>query len=190
MGARDESPPVHTHNMPRHVVALVLLALLLGCGSVQKVRAYPSGSAPTGHPAVLRNNAEFGSYVEVERIDGIPVGDQGTGVKYQEIEVLPGLHTVEVSYRGHGISTSNARVTFDAKEGGQYEVQAMRIKEGFWSEFLLHAGGGSSRWTAWVVDVRTDAVVGGVRPKDSTFKTDVGEGTPAADSSKIVPAQP
>ena len=172
------------------VFRIVVGALALtGCGT-QHIRAH-AGTETQGAVATLRANgnpwANDGA-VEVERIDGVPVGEEKPAFGSQEIEILPGVHNVEVSLRGKSIS--NARVSFEAAPGGQYEVQVTSVREGFWAEMRLAFAGGTQRWVAWVVDLQTDQVVGGLRPEQGVFTTDLSKGSVPPPSSHIVVSPP
>jgi len=172
----------------RPVLALLVLGLVLlvGCGGTQKIRGYSAAGPPPEHVATLRTDGWSGERTEVERIDGVPVRENAPAFGNQEIELPAGIHTLEVSRPG---STRNFALSFDAQAGGQYEVQSIRLKDGFWSEIWLHYAGGSSRWVAWIVDTKSGEVVAGFRPEDGLFSTDMTQGTSAQEKSKIVPVQ-
>jgi len=177
-------------SLSRHRPALALvwfgLSLLAACGGTQKIRGYSAAAPPPEHVATLRTDGWSGERTEVERIDGVPVRENAPAFGNQEIELPAGMHTLEVSCPG---STRNFALSFDARPGGQYELQSTRVKDGFWSELWLHYAGGSSRWVAWIVDTRTGDVVAGFRPEDGLFSTDMTQGKKAPETSKIIPVQ-
>jgi hypothetical protein len=86
-----------------------------------------------------------------------------------EVSVLPGLHTITVSYRrmsGGDLeeSTQDAVLSIVAEAGHIYEVQAQRIKKQGWEEIRHEFFGGWGSWTAWVIDTATGQVVAGRPP--------------------------
>jgi hypothetical protein len=179
---RGTAPDVRRSVRAAGVIALSVG--ILGCPATKRMRAPGAMSQEPGSLALLVEQHEFGgSQVTIRRIDGAALSApsiwRGT---HWEVELPPGRHVVEVSYRGSdSYSTTNAAVPFAAEAGGRYEVRATRLKEGFASELGKHLAATfwpavKSGWIAWVVDTRTGAVVGGVEPTQSMFKSTVEAG--------------
>ncbi|MGD9724314.1 MAG: hypothetical protein AB7U76_24005 [Pirellulales bacterium] len=147
----------------RRLAAYGALAVVLAACGARRIRAYSDPSLPSEKVAVLRTQAVplLGKYLTVESLDGVLIKEGRPIYGYQEIDITPGPHVVEVSYiEGSILSTSSALVTFDAREGVRYEVQGMAYFPDLASAFL-----GKGQWVAWIVDLRTGEVVGGVKPE-------------------------
>jgi hypothetical protein len=168
----------------RAVAGLAAVSCVLGCPATRHLRAYAGPERPADAVALLVEHHGFGEpQVSIERIDGRPLPPtsfwRGT---HWEVELAPGVHLVEVSYRAaDSRSATNATVPCKVEGGRRYEVRAARIKEGFASELGKQLAASfwpwvEADWVAWVVDVRTGAVVGGVEPRQSAFTTTMEPG--------------
>ena len=189
---QDPMPGVVVGRARHRRLALIALLLFASACGVQRIRAYSDVAPPPGGVAIVRGQWDVwgDGVVEIERIDGVPVGETDDVFKKQQvIEILPGLHAFEVSHRGGGMSISNASVALDAQAGREYEIQATSIREGFWTELGRAYVGGTGSWMAWIVDASTGQVVSGVKPNQGIFTTDVAGGTRAPDSPAVVPVQ-
>lgn len=138
---------------------VVLAAGLTSCrAGVQGVHRVRRPLAPAGTEQVAVVSAD--SSAVIERFNGLPVEHQRSMLT--EIELVPGLHTLQVDYREAGaFSHGPTVVSLDAKPGHRYRVHAQRIYEPIWK------GGGTYRfhWTAWVENVATGEVVSGRKPR-------------------------
>jgi hypothetical protein len=140
---------------------IALLGVLAGAGTgcgVHRVRAHDAEGPAAEQVAVVyaENSVWVRNIVFVQRVDGAPV--ERRAFRSQEIEVLPGLHTFEVSYvGGNSHSTSNVVVPLEAQAGRRYQIRAEPIREGFWKDIIPREGS----WVAWVEDAETHAVVSG-----------------------------
>jgi hypothetical protein len=104
-----------------------------------------------------------GNYARIESMDGKPV-EKGRVFKLniQEAELLPGQHTLEVSFFSDNVhSAGSIPLTFTCKAGGVYELHVAPIDEGF-GNALAEAAGGHGNWTAWIVDAETNEVLAGI----------------------------
>jgi hypothetical protein len=104
----------------------------------------------------------------IETIDGTPVEKGRAFAKnIKEAELLPGTHTLEVSYFNGSIrSINNATLTFTCKAGGIYELHVAPVDEGVGRAFVV-AAGGRGHWTAWIIDADTKEVLAGQPRPDS-----------------------
>ncbi len=155
--------------------ALVAVALgLAGCSSTGKhIRWYEGASLGSSEVAVLRIQRGLFQYSAfVEAIDGKSIrklehiaSKEGATLdrnNTEEIELLPGIHSVEFGYYGgHAHSVSNAMLVVDFKAGRTYELHAARIDEGFMREFSKTLAGGYGYWTGWIIDAETKEVLAG-----------------------------
>lgn len=150
-----------------------LLALVLlvgsGCGAPKIVRAYPGAERPSSEVALVKG-ADGGSVAQeglifIAVVDGVRV-DHGHWVwdRLGGVTVEPGVHVIEVAMkRGTGNSVALLPLRFAVEAGGEYEIHGAELVETFGGE-LAKAFTGRGRWQAWVVDVRTGAVIAGAKP--------------------------
>lgn len=149
--------------MPGRGAALLLVGVIVGAGTgcgVHRVRAHNAVGPAAEQVAVVyaENSVWVRNIVFIQRVDGAPV--ERSAFRSQEVEVLPGPHTFEVSYLGgNSYSTSNVVVPLEAQAGRRYQIMAEPIREGFWKGMVP----GEGSWTAWVEDAATGAVVSGQR---------------------------
>src|SRR5687768_15977572 len=137
--------------------ALVFLALAWAGCTTPQARLYEGSPRERAEVAVLKVQwTRSGPSARIETIDGRPV-EKGRAFAQNilEAELLPGAHTLEVSYfNGPITSTSNARLSFTCKAGGVYELHVAPVDEGFRGAVAVGAGG-KGHWTAWIVDANT-----------------------------------
>ncbi len=148
------------------IAAGVLGLLVCGCGlfrEPQVIRTYEGPARPRAEVAFLyESNLGFGlgftpAHVTIQKIDGVQLD---TFLKNSGIELLPGTHTIETSFfDATSKSTSNASVTFEAKAGHQYEIDGTALPSE--NSFSLRG-----KWTCWIVDIGSGAVVGGAPPSE------------------------
>src|SRR3954468_24179973 len=135
--------------------ALILLALgCAGCTTANK-RLYEGPPRERAEVAVLKVQWKAtGHSARIETVDGKPVEKgRAFALNIKEAELLPGEHTLEVSYfNGATRSTHNLPLTFTCKAGGVYELRVAPIDEGF-GGVVMGAIGGRGHWTAWIIDV-------------------------------------
>lgn len=139
------------------MTAMAAAATLLAsaCGTT-RLELYQGPPLPAASVAILQNHYEFfGLRVYIERVDRQamprPFG------RY-EIALLPGHHEVEIGFDG-GVasSTAHAVVRFDARPGHRYEARVQDMHaDSAWSALF----GGRGRWTAVIVDLADERVVG------------------------------
>jgi hypothetical protein len=103
----------------------------------------------------------------IELKDWVPICSEP---RVGEIRVLPGEHTIGVSYRGGKggdleISTQEALLAFVAEPGRTYAVHAARVKGDGWKELRYELLGGRGIWTAWVTDAASGQLVAGQKPE-------------------------
>jgi hypothetical protein len=160
-------------------VALALLGVIAaansGCG-VHRISAHDAVGSAAEQAAVVyaENSVWVRNIVFIQRVDGAPV--ERRAFRSQEVEVLPGLHTFEVSYvGGDSHSTSNVVVSLQVEAGRRYQIKAEPIRESFWKGIIP----GEGTWTAWVEDAATGAVVAGQRAR-GLFTTTLDPPVPPA----------
>jgi hypothetical protein len=152
------------------LVALVALLAANGCGAPKIVRAYPGPERPSSELALIKG-ADRGTVAQeglifIAVVDGVRV-DHGHWVwdRLGGVMVEPGVHVVEVAMkRGTGNSVALLPLRFAVEAGGEYEIHGAELVETFGGE-LKKAFTGSGRWQAWAIDVRTGAVIAGVKPE-------------------------
>lgn len=140
----------------------MLVAFLLGCGLWPRVfRTYPGPPRSRAELAVIsqpRPKFFAGDDAGIVRVDGVPI-NCGAGLK-AEVELEPGPHTLEIDYySGGAVSTTNGSLSFDAQAGRVYQVRAAGLPRGPEQGWL------QGRWTAWIVDLDTGAVIAGHPPE-------------------------
>lgn len=160
----------HTKNSQKLALySLVCFSLLLtGCRTtgrhVQWYEGTPLASTETALLKVQRG--VFKESAIVEAIDGTSVrrGKKSVMNTAKEFELMPGTHSVEFSYvdTDGGHSISNAVLSFACQAGEVYELHVALVNEGFRAA-LSKAVGGNFKWTAWIVDTKTEEVMAGNR---------------------------
>ncbi|MEI6085002.1 MAG: hypothetical protein WCS70_11960 [Verrucomicrobiota bacterium] len=151
---------IRLHCAPLALIFLVLLCV--GCATPPAtMRLYDGPPQSRAATAVLKIQW---NHALIQSIDGTNIQKaHSSGLILKEVEVLPGTHTVAVRYwSGNGSvrSTHSIPLTFPAKAGGNYELFAAPIDEGFGTSFGM-AFGGTGRWTAWIIDAQTQKVLAG-----------------------------
>ena len=144
-----------------HVGVGLLLAALLGtsaCCTPMVHRAH-STELPRDAVAVLLQR----DHTFVMQIDDEPAPCRRECCR--EIWLAPGPHAIGFAFAdGNSRATGLARVGFVAEPGVTYELHQAGL-DSFWMILLKSFYGGSGKWVGWVVDTRTQAVVGGVTPE-------------------------
>jgi hypothetical protein len=152
-------------------LALILLALgCAGCTTANK-RLYEGPPRERAGVAVLKVQWKAtGHSARIETIDGKPVEKgRAFALNIKEAELLPGEHTLEVSYFNGGTrSINNIPLAFTCKAGGVYELRVAPIDEGFGGTLAV-AVGGRGHWTAWIIDTDTKEVLAG-KPRTSALR--------------------
>ena len=152
-------------------LALILLALgCAGCTTANK-RLYEGPPRERAEVAVLKVQWKaMGHSARIETIDGKPVEKgRAFALNIKEAELLPGEHTLEVSYfNGGTTSINNIPLTFTCKAGVVYELRVAPIDEGL-SGVVAVAAGGQGHWTAWITDVDTKEVLAG-KPRTAELR--------------------
>src|SRR5688500_5776516 len=107
-------------------LTLVLLALgWTGCTTATK-RLYEGPPRDRAEVAVLKVQWKAtGNSARIHTLDGKPVEKgRAFALNIKEAELLPGEHTLEVSYfNGPATSVNTIPLTFTAKAGGFYELR-------------------------------------------------------------------
>jgi len=144
-------------------LALISLALICAGCTTPHMRLYDGPSQSGAETAVLKIQWKlFEPSARIQSIDGRPVEKgRAFALNLKEVELLPGAHTLEVSYFDGNIrSTNNATLTFTCKAGGIYELHVAPVDEGFGHALAVGAGG-QGHWTAWIIDTDTVEVLAG-----------------------------
>lgn len=160
-------------------IMLAGMALVfIGCSTTGKhVRWYEG--APRDHCDIatlkVRRTLRYSSMAFVESIDSKPLnkGNRRTANTTKEIELLPGKHTLEVSYgdANMGRSLSNVVISFNFQPGRVYELRVAPvapIHPSFGAGLKRILIGERYLWTAWIVDLQTNEVVAG-RAREETL---------------------
>lgn len=145
------------------MLLVVLAGAATGCGAY-RVRAHEATRPAAEEVAVVTaKHSVWETIVFIEKVDDVPVPRRA--FRSQEVAILPGPHTLEVSYvGGNSHSTTNAVVPFEARAGRRYRVRAEPVRKGFWTEVGKSVAGGTGGWVAWVEDEETGVVVAGRKP--------------------------
>ena len=153
--------------MPGRGAALLLVGVLAGCGAGRFGMPEAGAGKAEGMAVVTAKHSVWETAVFIEKVDDVPVPTRALRTQ-QEVEVLPGPHTLEVRYvEGDSYSTANAVVSFEARAGGRYRLRAAPARKGFWTARGKGAGGGTDGWVTWLEDEETGAVVGGRKPHEA-----------------------
>jgi len=152
-------------------LALILLALgCAGCTTANK-RLYEGPPRERAEVAVLKVQWKAtGHSARIETIDDQPVEKgRAFALNIKQAELLPGEHTLEVSYfNGPTTSINTIPLTFTCKAGGLYELRVAPIDEGFGGAVAV-AAGGRGHWTAWIMDADTKEVLAG-KPRTTALR--------------------
>jgi hypothetical protein len=149
----------------RRFAPLALMLFVFGCAGCVTAdkRLYDGPPRERGGIALLKVQwSALGDSARIETIDGKPV-EKGRlfALNIKEAELLPGEHTLEVSYFDGNIrSLSSMPLTFTCKAGALYELHVAPVDEGFKGSLYV-AAGGKGYWTAWIVDSDTHEVLAG-----------------------------
>jgi hypothetical protein len=136
------------------MMAFLALLLLATAGCAVTGPVYTQPDLPPDQVALLEGDAPLvlGGLLGVEyrvsitEVDGQPAGQ--FGVKW-DLKLLPGIHTVTLTYSSANRSGRPIPVRFDARAGHVY--RAMAAVDG-------------SRWIVWIEDRKTGEVVAGRKP--------------------------
>jgi hypothetical protein len=121
------------------LTGVVLTAVVLSCGTNKTLITYEGPRRSSDGVAIIT----VSDHAVITRVDDI--GKKHIGISADSIEVLPGLHTIEVNYRSwKGGSDQPLTLAFEAEAGRVYRVDAEA---------------GYHQWTAKVVDLRTGRAV-------------------------------
>ena len=135
------------------LAALVAGSVLSGCGTMQ---AYPGDRRPRDQVALIKSGFHFGEQGELLSVDG-----QELASNENKAEVLPGPHTITARLRvphGSNVTYFSSAITLNlnAEAGHTYEL------------FGEASGGGwlkaPTKFTIWIRDKESKAVVAGVKP--------------------------
>jgi len=142
---------------------LFVLAIgFTGC-TTSHMRLYDGATRTSAEVAVLKVQWKALHHsARIETIDGKNV-EKGRlmSLNIKEAELLPGSHTLAVSYfSGNVQSSGNISLTFTCKAGGVYELHVAPIDEGFGNSVAV-AAGGQGHWTAWIIDAETREILAG-----------------------------
>jgi hypothetical protein len=154
-------------------IKLVLILLALGCAgcTTANKRLYEGPPRERAGVAVLKVQWKAtGHSARIETIDEKPVEKgRAFALNIKEAELLPGTHTLEVSYFDGGVkSFKNIPLTFTCRAGGVYELRVAPIDEGF-GNMVAVAAGGHGHWTAWIMDAGTKEVLAG-KPRTTKLR--------------------
>jgi hypothetical protein len=145
------------------VSVIGILCLTTGCQNLSRhIRAYDGPPLATNQIALLKVQWELAHVMlSVNKVDD----KRPKRYFASEIELLPGLHLLEVSYRDSSgfKSTQDATIGFDAAAGSIYELHGeafeMTLKQMITKEFVPFS---HWKWTLWIVDAGTGKVVAGI----------------------------
>jgi hypothetical protein len=139
------------------LLAIVLAAGTAGCCTPIVHRAYAGTALGREDVAVLRQ--QDGTYVT--RVDDQPAPCHK--VCCREIHVTPGSHEIGVSlFAADAWAKAPMPIRFVAESGVTYDIRGADTGRTFFSSFWS-----SHPWTGWIVDTRTQRVVGGQAPDPS-----------------------
>lgn len=159
--------------MTNRFTQLVLILLTLGCAgcTTANKRLYDGPPRDRAEVAVLKVqwNA-MGHSARIETFDGQPVEKgRAFALNIKEAELLPGEHSLEVSYFNGGTrSINNIPLSFTGKAGSVYQLRVAPIDEGFGGAIGV-AAGGQGHWTAWITDADTEEVLAG-KPRTTALR--------------------
>ena len=174
MGQTQFGPlQVRRKQMRNPFTQLALILLALGCGgcTTANKRLYEGPPRERAGVGVLKVQWKpMGHSARIETIDGKPVEKgRALALNIKEAELLPGEHTLEVSYfNGSTKSINNIRLVFTCKAGSVYELRVAPIDEGFGGTLAV-AVGGAGHWTAWIVDADTKELLAG-KPRPTALR--------------------
>ena len=147
------------------VIALATLSFLsLGCQNLSRhIRSYNGPPLATNQIALLKVQSSIsGVMLSVDKIDQQPV----KRFFANEIELLPGLHGLEVYYRDSSgaHSITDAKISFFAEAGLVYELRAEPVEMTLGQE-IKKSLVPFSRWrfTLWIVEAGTGKVISGTQ---------------------------
>jgi hypothetical protein len=147
------------------LMAIVIIST--GCGSTGKHLNWYAGPAlGPDKVALLKIQRNFwGAILTVDTIDGQPLKKKTlANNNTEEVELLPGQHELQVSYKdaGNDRSVSDAKISFLAEAGKNYDLLGAPCERSFGKEMAyaltLHT---TWYWTLWIVDSQTKKVIAG-----------------------------
>jgi hypothetical protein len=156
-------------NIARQLPLFVLISILfatVGCETTgQHVQWYSGPPKETNKIALLKVQRDGWTVtLTVDKIDGQPLAKgKFMGNNTAKIELLPGLHDLDVSYRddNDNRSTSDDRISFVAEAGKTYELRGAPLERSFTKDLLQSLTFQHWYWTVWIIDTKTQKVVAG-----------------------------
>jgi hypothetical protein len=149
-------------------LVVIVLVLASGCRSTgAHVRWYPGPPLSTNQVALLKVQRDIWTVIlTVDKIDDQPLATSlFMGNNTKEIELPPGHHDLEVSYRDSNNykSTADTKIGFLSEPGMVYELRGAprerSLGKTLTQAFTLQV---NWYWTCWIVDTRTNEVVAGI----------------------------
>ena len=143
-----------------------IIFITTGCQTTGKhVRWYDGPPAETNKIALLKVQRNVWEVVlTVDKIDEqLLTKEKFMGNNTSEIELLPGQHNLEVSYRDDNgnRSTSDAKISFSAEAGKVYELRGAPGERSFNKAFTQTLFMQHWYWDLWIIDAETQKVVAG-----------------------------
>jgi hypothetical protein len=155
-------------NVARRVPVLALLGIFLvtaGCKTTGEHVRWYSGPPQQPNKIALLKVQRGNIMLTVDKIDGQSLTKgEFVGNNTAEIELLPGEHDLELSYRDTNDyhSTTDKRLTFFAEPGQTYELHGAPLERSFGKLLMQSLFFQHWYWTAWIVDAKTQKVVAGM----------------------------
>jgi hypothetical protein len=143
-----------------------VLFVATGCKTTGNyVRRYDGPPAETNKVALLKVQRDIWTVtLTVDKIDGqFLTTNKFVANVTSKIELMPGQHDLEVSYRDANDyrSTTDRQISFFAEMGKTYELRGAPLERSFGKAFTQALFFQHWYWTLWIVDSETQKVVAG-----------------------------
>jgi hypothetical protein len=143
-----------------------ILFMATGCKTTGNyVRWYDGPPAETNKVALLKVQRDIWTVtLTVDKIDGQSLTtNKFVANVTSKIELMPGQHDLEVSYRddNDNRSITDAKISFDAEAGKIYELRGAPGERSFGKAFTQTLFMQHWYWDLWIIDTETQKVIAG-----------------------------
>jgi hypothetical protein len=151
-----------------------VLLVATGCKTTSNyVRWYDGPPVETNKVALLKVQRDISTVtLTVDKIDGQSLTtNKFVANVTSKIELMPGQHDLEVSYRddNDNRSTTDAQISFNAEAGKTYKLCGAPGERSFGKAFTQTLFMQHWYWELWIIDAETQKVIAG-KPRTTPLR--------------------